>query len=158
MSYFHIEYDDKDYRRLLDRLRDHMGEINTRIVLAIATEAARRVKDRLRNGGGGGMASFLDVRSGFLWQSVDSRKLDEETYEVFVGAIYGAIHEYGGDIYPVNAQFLHFQINGEDIFTKHVWIPPRPYFHPTVQEYFESEEMPALIVRILQAEFDKAAA
>jgi len=157
MSY-HIDIDDKDYRQLLDRLRDRMGEINARIVVAVATEAAKRVKDKLRSGAGGGISSFLSVGSGFLWQSVDTRKVDQDTYEIFVGAIYGAIHEFGGDIYPVHAKFLHFFVGGEEIFCKHVWIPPRPYFHPTVQEYFESDEMPELIVRLLQAEVDKAAA
>ncbi len=155
---YHIVLDDKEYQDVLNKLRDNMGEINTRIVLGIATEAVKRVKDRLRNGAGGAQSNYLSVGSGFLWQSVDMRKMDEETYEVFVGAIYGAIHEFGGDIYPVNAQFLHFKIDGQDIFTKHVYIPPRPYFHPTLQDYFESEELPALIVRMLQYAVDELAA
>lgn len=43
---------------------------------------------------------------------------------------YGAITEYGGDIVPVNSQFLRFVVNGQEVFTKRVTIPAQPYLRP----------------------------
>ena len=46
--------------------------------------------------------------------------------------IYGRIHELGGIIKPITAKFLHFFIDGVEIFTKEVHIPARPYLRPAV--------------------------
>lgn len=46
--------------------------------------------------------------------------------------IYGRIHELGGIIKAVSAKYLHFVIDGVDIFTKTVHIPARPYLRPAV--------------------------
>jgi HK97 gp10 family phage protein len=55
--------------------------------------------------------------------------------DVGTDVIYARIHELGGEITPVNAQYLHFVINGEDIFTKGpITIPARPYLRPALDE------------------------
>jgi len=41
--------------------------------------------------------------------------------------IYGAIHEYGGDIVPKNAPYLVFQVGGRWVRTKHVHIREKKY-------------------------------
>lgn len=46
--------------------------------------------------------------------------------------IYGRIHELGGIIKAVSAKYLHFVIDGVDVFTKTVHIPARPYLRPAV--------------------------
>jgi hypothetical protein len=74
-------------------------------------------------------------------------------------AWYGVVHEYGGtrsyDIYPVNAKALLFQINGENIFRKHVLHPPLPE-----RSFMRSAlaDMSEQIVADLQEAASKAAA
>ena len=46
--------------------------------------------------------------------------------------IYGRIQELGGIIKTVSAKYLHFVIDGVDVFTKTVHIPARPYLRPAV--------------------------
>jgi len=46
--------------------------------------------------------------------------------------IYGRIQELGGIIKAVSAKYLHFVIDGVDVFTKTVHIPARPYLRPAV--------------------------
>jgi phage gpG-like protein len=44
------------------------------------------------------------------------------------------VHEFGAVIKPVRARFLHFYIDGQEIFAKQVVIPARPYLRPAVDE------------------------
>jgi HK97 gp10 family phage protein len=47
---------------------------------------------------------------------------------------YAATHEFGGIISARNATFLHFVIQGEEIFVKSVHMPARPYLRPAMDE------------------------
>lgn len=49
--------------------------------------------------------------------------------------IYGRIQEFGGTIRPVQKQVLHFKIDGQDVFTKKVTLPARPYLAPAVNDH-----------------------
>lgn len=52
-------------------------------------------------------------------------------YRVGTDLEYAAAQEFGATISPVRAQFLHFTIGGEEVFTKGpVTIPPHPYMRP----------------------------
>ena len=53
---------------------------------------------------------------------------------VYSELIYSRIHELGGDIYPVNAPYLHFYHGGHWVKTQHVHIPARPYMYPSLME------------------------
>jgi len=59
--------------------------------------------------------------------------------EVSVGpsVVYGRIQELGGWIKPVSKKFLHFFIDGVEVFTKSVYIPPRPYLRPAADEHHD---------------------
>lgn len=57
--------------------------------------------------------------------------------EISPHVIYGRIQELGGTVRPVHASSLHFVIDGKDIFTKQVTIPPRPYLEPAVTEHID---------------------
>lgn len=50
--------------------------------------------------------------------------------EIGPNVIYGRIQEFGGTIRPVHAKALHFKIDDQDIYTKQVTLPPRPYLAP----------------------------
>lgn len=51
--------------------------------------------------------------------------------------VYGRIHELGGIIKTVHAKFLHFVIDGQDIFAKLVHIPARPYLRPAADNHMD---------------------
>ena len=76
----------------------------------------------------------------------------ETKAEVDVGptVIYGRIHEFGGIIRPVTAKFLHFIIDGIEIFTKLVQIPARPYLRPALDEH-KDEIVDAMMYQIKKA-------
>ena len=44
------------------------------------------------------------------------------------------IHEFGGVITPKSARFLHFKVSGEEVFTKRVNMPARPYMRPAFDQ------------------------
>lgn len=72
---------------------------------------------------------------------------------------YAAIHEFGGvinipDIYPVNAQALHFFMGGEEIFAKYarahtVVMPERSYMRSSLVDMKEQikEELTEAVMR-----------
>ena len=76
----------------------------------------------------------------------------ETKAEVDVGptVIYGRIHEFGGIIRPVTAKFLHFIIDGIEIFTKLVQIPARPYLRPAFDEH-KDEIVDAMMHQVKKA-------
>jgi phage gpG-like protein len=84
--------------------------------------------------------TLLGVRTGRLRQAiVGNVKVTRKAGSVqgVIGAgglVYAAIHELGGDIYPVRAKALRFVIDGRVIFAQHVRIPARPYFGPALAE------------------------
>ena len=79
-------------------------------------------------------------------------KAAETKVEVDVGptVIYGRIHEFGGIIRPVTAKFLHFIIDGIEIFTKLVQIPARPYLRPAFDEH-KDEIVDAMMHQVKKA-------
>ena len=79
-------------------------------------------------------------------------KAAETKVEVDVGptVIYGRIHEFGGIIRPVTAKFLHFIIDGIEIFTKLVQIPARPYLRPAFDEH-KDEIVDAMMYQVKKA-------
>ena len=79
-------------------------------------------------------------------------KAAETKAEVDVGptVIYGRIHELGGIIRPVTAKFLHFIIDGIEIFTKLVQIPARLYLRPAFDEH-KDEIVNAMMYQVKKA-------
>lgn len=147
---YHIDYDDKQYKITLDRLGRKMPDIEDRIVDALAEEAINAIQETI-------LATFRQ-RSGALRGGIHKSKPQKGVRTIEPSVVYAAIHEYGGDIYPVNKKFLAFKIDGKWIFTKHVYIPPRPYFHPSIDRFLKSESARRVMVSALQREIDKVVA
>lgn len=64
------------------------------------------------------------------------------------GLVYALIHELGGLIKPVKAAMLHFfTYDGQEVFTKLVHMPPRPYLRPALDNSEDaiSEAMGAVL-------------
>lgn len=95
----------------------------------------------------------LHRRSGRLANSLEYRLIGDWEAEVGSRLIYAAIHEYGGEIRPVRARFLRFQIGDKIIFTKGpVLIPARPYLKPALDETFNTGRATRIVERILKQE------
>ena len=66
------------------------------------------------------------LKTGALFNSVFVTALPNENgSDVYIGpnteeVVYAMIQNYGGDIYPKYAKYLHFWYNGKEIFSKHV--------------------------------------
>ena len=97
------------------------------------------------------------LKTGALFNSVFATVLsNEQGATVYVGPnteeiVYAMIQNYGGDIYPVNKQFLSWVgDDGNRHFSKHVYLPPRPYIEPAFNDHEEE------ILAIMNQSLDEA--
>lgn len=86
-------------------------------------------------------------RSGALEGDIEVRP--QSATEVEVGTeniVYARIQELGGEITPKNKQYLAFEIEGVEgsIFTKRVYLPPRPYLRPAVDAKTNAARLAAI--------------
>lgn len=65
--------------------------------------------------------------TGQLYRSLLEYLSDQESVTWGTNKIYGAIHQFGGTIVPVNAPYLHFRIGDDWVKTLEVNIPARPF-------------------------------
>lgn len=70
---------------------------------------------------------------------------------------YAAAHEFGAVIRPRNARFLHFFVDGHEVFTKGpVEIPARPFLRPAADE--RGQAAAAVVGRVAGRLIEQAAA
>ena len=85
--------------------------------------------------------NFTKHPTGTLAASIFSTVMtNDQGASVYVGPNasqlpYTRIHEFGGDIYPVNKKWLSWVTDGKRYFSKHVYIPARPYIEPAFTEH-----------------------
>ena len=117
-------------REILEKIAQ-MPEVARKALWQAGWEAVRNIQQNYLSG------SPLHVRTNNLRGSIHAEPPEGTwpTLSVTIGTnvIYAAIHEYGGDIFPVRAKALHFVIDGKHVFTKHVKMPMRPYMRPGVE-------------------------
>lgn len=65
--------------------------------------------------------------------------------------VYAAIHEYGGDIVPVDAEYLTFPIDGGWVSTKKVHIREKRYARDAIDDFEASDEMQSILATELTA-------
>lgn len=88
------------------------------------------------------LANFTQ-RTGALYASIDFAVLSNDAGDVSLAVgpndqslLYTAIHEFGGDIYPVKKKYLSWVgDDGKRRFAKHVQIPDRPYIRPAFTDH-----------------------
>lgn len=121
-----VEFDDSVIQA---RLRDMPSKVRAALykrVSALAVQLANKVRQKLSG-------EVLQVRSGDLRASINQEVLQTSsgvTARVFSSGDvkYAAIHEYGGtipahEILPNKAQALRFEVGGNVIFARRVWMP-----------------------------------
>lgn len=127
----------KEFEGNLRKVGDAMrGRLLERALLAGALNIENGAKENIQDN------DLIDT--GTLLRSIHSEVVESgrERVTVAVGTNleYAAVHEFGATITPKRAQFLHFTVNGEEVFTKSVTIPARPYLRPA----FDSQQRAAI--------------
>jgi phage gpG-like protein len=126
-----IKWDFRKFNRSLDSIGRESKPISL-TAMRRATEYVRGyiVKNKLSG-------QVLKRRTGRLAGSITSaQKIEGQDVVGMVGSNlkYARIHELGGVIRPKNFKFLHFVVNGQEIFAKKVTIPKRPYIWSSIEE------------------------
>lgn len=126
-----LKWDFRKFNRNLDRIARESKPVGL-TAMRKATEYVRGyiVKNKLSG-------QVLSRRTGRLAGSITSaQRIEGQDIVGMVGSNlkYARIHELGGVIRPKNFKFLHFMINGQEIFTKKVTMPKRPYIMPSIEE------------------------
>lgn len=142
--------DDSAYRALR-RLELDGRRINRLVLGRLGEKLVSHVQENGLTGRPG-----LNVRTGNLRTGLHYNWIKDDA--IFIGphAVYGAIHEYGGEIHPLHAKALRWK--GEDgqwRFAKSVTIPKRPWLLPWLRDYFDRGLAASLIERTLQAELSR---
>jgi len=101
---------------------------NLRLAAITVQNAAR---DNVRPGGPSGFVTSHGGRGllGSITYEVDGAK---KVARIGSNLKYARIHELGGVIVPVRANWLHFEIDGQHVMTKRVVMPARPYLRPAL--------------------------
>ena len=127
-----------DLERLLTKLARLSPQNQVDTFRGAWRQATIHVLGVLRSNVTGGI---LNVKTGALSQGMQF-KIDEKKITSIIGnrvlsgnpVPYTAIHEFGGDIYPIRAKWLRFKIGNDWVMTKHVRIPARKYMSRSVTE------------------------
>lgn len=126
-----IKWDFKKFNRGLDRIARESRPVSL-TAMRRATEYVRGyiVKNKLSG-------QILKRKTGRLAGSIATAQ--EIRGQDVIGKVgsnlkYARIHELGGVIRPKNFRFLHFVVNGQEVFAKKVTIPKRPYIKPSIEE------------------------
>lgn len=125
---------DRSIRRLMNKSPQF-----SRKILSIISEAivAHTVIHKLSG-------QVLKRQTGTLAKSINYKLLNDYKSVVGTNVVYGAIHEFGGVILPVNKQALHFKVKDQWVTTKQVIMPKRSYLAPSI-EYVMREEATQLM-------------
>lgn len=122
----------------LDTLSD---SLKSETSLTMMTDVGMAVQGWIRDNI---ILNFYRHPTGTLWASVYYAALpNDQGAACFVGPDdsqlpYTAIHEYGGDIYPVTKKYLSWvDTSGKRHFSKHVKMPARPYIRPAFEDHQE---------------------
>jgi len=90
------------------------------------------------------------VKDSHLKSSINS---EASPSTVFVGTsneVYGAIHQFGGEIKPKSGSKLAFEVGGKKVFANKVDIPARPYIGISEED---QEEAKAMVTAFMQEAF-----
>lgn len=142
-----IKMEDKEVLRRFKKLKYRIADVNRMALALICEEVISRSSSHYLAG------QVLKRRTGRLANSLEYRLIDDWEAEVGSRLIYAAIHEYGGEIRPVMAKFLRFQIGDKVIFTKGpIMIPARPYLKPALDDTFTSGRTKQIVEGMLKRE------
>jgi len=145
-----VKISDRSAYRALEDLEADMLRIRRRILSRVGERAISYVqREKLRG-------QVLNRRSGHLAQGLHYVFIGPVSIFIAPSVKYGAIHEYGGVIRPVNAKVLRFfDEGGNPVFAKQVTIPAKPWLGPGLGEYLKSGEAERLVDVTLQDELDR---
>ena len=122
------------------------GQIQNYVVAEISKDYAEYQRERYLSG------QYLSVRSGVTKDSVRFYKVKDGRFEVSpgVGIVgrknYLGIYETGGEIKPRNKKVLAFDVGGQTVFARSVYIDKLPFVTDSKKSYEQSQK-PLIIMR-----------
>lgn len=162
-----------DLRLRMQRWAQHAPEATKKaLMLAADVVIGTSRRDYFAKGGGEG-GPLLHVRSGRLTRSLHKTvevKGSDIKAEVGTNLIYARIHEYGGQIRPIRAEYLAFQVmgaggarksaarisGGDWVRTKLVNMPERSYLRSALTK--EKANIPRIILAQIMKGWSKFSA
>lgn len=111
--------------QVVRQVEQHMKRNLEKAAVFVESEAKR-------NAHAGGPAGFRSSHGGAGLVGSIVSEVNWPVARIGSNLKYARIHELGGIIRPVTAQFLHFVIDGQHVMTKEVHMPARPYLRPAV--------------------------
>lgn len=117
----------------LDALKGRVDDATKTGIMRSQIHVQRKITENLRSG-----KFNIKTRKGGLASSIATAPVIRIGNDL-IGIVgsnlkYARIQEVGGDIYPVKAKVLKFQIGGKWLSSKHVKIPPHFYMRQTLDE------------------------
>lgn len=145
-----IQVSDKSAARAIEQLGGDMNRIRRKVLARVGVSTVAYVQSHKLRG------DPLHRQSGHLAQGLHYSFIAAFSIFIAPSVKYGAIHEYGGVIKPVNATILRFiGPGGDPVFAREVTIPARPWLAPGISEYLKSGAADRLVDTTLQDELDR---
>lgn len=122
------------------------GKIQNFVVAEISKDYAEYQRDRYLSG------QYLNIRSGETKESVRFYKVKDGRFEVSpgVGIVgrknYLGIYETGGEVKPRTKKVLAFDVGGQTVFARSVYIDKKPFVTDSKRAY-EHSGKPLTIMR-----------
>lgn len=134
MSTTYLEVELSGEEGLISRLKQIDRTMRTDAAEKMVIVGAEKIRDRailnihetFSEKQSNGLAGSIEVTSQRFSDGAESIAL--------VNKEYARIQERGGIIHARKAKFLHFFIDGKEIFTKKVKLPARPYLKPAIDD------------------------
>lgn len=139
---YSVQLDDsqvqKKFRRLIKK-----NPTLSRDILSFISEAVvnRTVRHHLSG-------QTLKRQTGTLAKSINYKLQNDYVSKVGSNVVYAPIHEFGGEIRPVNAKALTFKVKDQWVTTQKVNMPARPYLRPALDYVMENESKEIMNKRI----------
>lgn len=133
----------------LRKIEADIPSVLDKIIGEIADRYAKHVSSKYLSG------QVLKQRTGKLSKSMIQKKVKKGVRTVSSKYNWAGIFETGGYIRAKSKNFLHFWIEGREIFVPEVYIPPRPFMAPSFSDFFGKNTATRIAEEITMREIKK---
>ena len=124
---------DLEVKRGFRKLLTKSPELSRRVLSYISEAVVNRTVEHHLSG------QTLKRKTGTLAKSINYKMRNDYLAVVGTNVKYAAIHEFGGEIKPVNAKSLRFKVKDGWVNTKKVVMPKRSFLAPALEYVMRNE-------------------
>ena len=140
-----IEFSDDVSKRLM-KYAERAPHILENVLLKISSEMKKDVDSAIQK--------TFHERTGKMRKQLRYIKRSRGIYKLASFNL-ANIFERGAEIFPKEADFLQFQINGKWVRTNWVTIPAKPTFYPTVRKFVSANKVNLNAEKVIDKEVRK---